>query len=73
MNLRRYLTHGSREQPSFSIFFNLFQSKYSTCNQANSSLALKKPTIKGKSPDVKKTPHPSQLELIKLEKPCDSY
>jgi hypothetical protein len=59
--------------PSFSIFFNLFQSKYSICNLANSSLALKKPTIGGKSLDVKKTPHPPLLELIKLEKPGDSY
>jgi hypothetical protein len=60
-------------RPSLSIFFNLFQSKYSICNRANSSLAFKKPTLWRKCADVKKTITFLPWKLIKLEKLGDSY
>jgi hypothetical protein len=34
---------------------------------------LKKDKDKAKKRGCQNTPHPPQLELIKLEKPCDSY
>ena len=34
---------------------------------------MKKTNYRGKKPGCQKNPHPSLLELIKLEKPRDSY